>query len=317
MTIAEILNKLACGLAQILGTGLAFCKFNFKQPKTIALIQKGYKFLPGDDFDLAAIKELQQRGKAIILQGVTDFVDNTPDNDRRTFGATGKMTTTLKHPYLWTFTFDNGLQFYKAVVALESNEEYDIILFDVMGNALLAKDPQGNGRGLDLGLFDTGKYVIGNENSETITVQVDRYNFDSQVAWIEAANLDFNAGQDLDGYNDLAIVMIAPANAATTIDFSVHVGDGTASGTPKLVALEGLAASDLLLQKTVAGVTTTVTKTMAAGAVAGEYVLTVPAVATGDVYTLRTNDAVLVPPTEIIDLDGVLYKSNTASTIVV
>ena len=317
MTIGQILNLLACGLSQILGTGLAFCKFNFKQPKTIALVKKGYKFAPGDDFTLAAIQVLQQQGKAIILQGVTDFVDGTPDNDRRTFAATGKMTTTLKHPYMWTFTFDNGIQFYKALVALESNEQYDIILFDVAGNALLAKDSQGNGRGLDLGLLDTGKYVIGNENSQTITVQVDRYSFDSQVAWIEAKNLDFIPGQDLDGYNDVAIVIVAPTNGATTINFSVHVGDGSIEGTPKLVPLEGLVTADLLLQKTVAGVTTTVSKTLASGALAGQYTLTVAAVATGETYSLRTNDAVLSPPTEIINLDGVLYKSNTATTVVV
>jgi len=304
---STIINKVSCGLAELLGTGLKFCKFDFRTPAVIVLVQKGLKILPSDDFNLAYIQELQQLGKATVLKGVVDFADNTPDNDRGTRAATGKMFTTLKHPYMWTFTFDNGLNFYKAITKLDSNEQYDIILFDVKGDALLSMDNQGNGRGLDLGLLDTGKYVIGNENSQTITVQVDRQNFDNTVSWITNENLDFTAAQDLDGYNDVTIAMVAPANAATTVVFTV-----TATANNKLVPLEGLVIADLLYQ--VDGVTVVPTLLTPSPTVSGQYTLTVASLSTGDVLTLKLYDAAL--PANIINMDGDMFKSNIATTTV-
>jgi hypothetical protein len=306
---STIINKVSCGLAELLGTGLKFCKFDFRTPSVIALVQKGLKILPGDDFNLAYVQALQQQGKATILKGVVDFADNTPDNDRGTRAATGKMFTTLKHPYMWTFTFDNGLNFYKAITKLDSNEQYDIILFDTKGDVLMSMDAQGNGRGLDLGLLDTGKYVIGNENSQTITVQVDRQNFDNTVSWITNENLDFNAGQDLDGYNDVELAMVAPANLATTVVFTV-----SAKSNNKLVPLEGLVVADLLYQ--VDGVTVVPSLLTASATIPGQYTLTVAALATGDVLTLKLYDAVISPPANIINMDGVMFKSNLATTTV-
>lgn len=311
MKITQILNLLACGLGQLMGTGLKFCRFNFKQPAVLFFLNKGHKFAPTDTFDLASLQLLQQKGIVTILKGVTDFVNGTPENDRRTFASTGKMTDTLLHPYMWTFTLDNGLENFKAQTLLASNEAYDFMMADVAGNILLAKDKStGGARGLDLGLLSVGAYVIGNENSNTITVQVDRSDFDKNVAWIQADSLNFTASQDLDGYNNVDIVLVAPADGDTTINFSVLVGD-----TPKKVALEGLEAGDLLLQKTVAGVTTTIAKTMAAGLVAGDYVLTVAAVVAGEVYSLTTHDAAV--PSYVINLDGDLYKSPIVTTVVV
>lgn len=307
-TFETIINKVNCGAGELIGTGNKFCKFDLRTPSVIVLLEKGYKILPADTFNLQYIQELQQKGKAIVLKGVIDFADNTPDNDYGTRAATGKMFTTLKHPYQWMFTFDNGLYFHKAIAALESNELYDIILFDDKGDALLAQDAQGNGRGLDLGILSAGKYVIGNENAQSIMVQVDRVNFDKNAAWITNENLDFLAAQDLDGYNDVTIeIPTAPANLATTLTFTVN-----ASANNKLYALEGLAIADLLY--TVDGVTTVPTL-LTPTTPAGTYTLTVPALATGEVLALSLFDSPL--NSYIINLDGVLYKSNIATSIVV
>lgn len=305
---STIINKVNCGAGELLGTGNKFCKFDLRTPSVIVLLQKGYKILPGDDFNLAYIQELQQKGQAIVLKGVVDFANNTPENDYGTRAATGKMFTTLKHPYQWMFTFDNGLYFHKAISALESNELYDIILFDDKGDALLAQDGQGNGRGLDLGILSTGAYVIGNENAQTIMVQVDRVSFDRNAAWITNENLDFLASQDLDGYNDVTMeIPVAPINLATTFNFTVN-----ATANNKLYALEGLVIADLLY--TVDGVTTVPTL-LTPTTPAGTYTLTVPALATGEVLALSLFDSPL--NSYIINLDGVLYKSNIATTVVV
>lgn len=305
-TFSQIINKVNCGAGELLGTGNKFCKFDLRTPSVILLLEKGYKIAPSDVLDLTYIQELQQKGKGIVLKGIVDFADNTPDNDYGTRAATGKMYTTLKHPYQWMFTFDNGLYFHKALAALESNEQYDIVLFDEKGDALLAKDGQGNGVGLDLGILSTGKYVIGNENAQSIMVQVDRVSFDADAAWITQENLGFRANRDLDGYNDVTITIAAPADTDTTINFTVM-----ANSNNKLVPLQGLILGDLLYQVDGATVVPTL---LTAGVVEGNYTLTVPALNTGEVLTLTTFDSLL--NAYIINLDGVLYKSNVATTVV-
>lgn len=297
----------ACGAAELLGTGLKFCSFNLKQPKVLVLLQKGYKFDDAAIFNLALIQGLQQEGKAIVLAGIVDFTDGTPDNDRITRASTGKMRTSLKHPYMWTFTFDNGIYFYKALVALESNERYDIIVFDVEGNALLSLNKQGKAGGLDLGMLDAGKYVIGNENSQSITVQVDRTNFDTTVAWIEGKAMDFIANDDLDGYNDVEIELTAPS-AGTSITLDIY-----AKAANKKVALDGLTHTDLQFLKN--GVASTPTVLTPSSTVPGRYTATVASFVADDVLGLQTWDS--TKASSIINLDGPLYKSNLAETIAV
>lgn len=304
--ISAILNKVSCGLSELLGTGQKFCKFDFRTPTTIVLLQKGYKIPPETDFNLEYIQELAQKGIAIIIDGVKGFTNNTPENTFGTYEATGEQYLTLKSPYMWQFTFNSGLYYYKALAKLESNGQYDILLFDTKGDMIGAMDNQGNLRGLDLGLFSVGAYIIGNDNTETVTVQVNRANFDNQVAWITNENLDFTASQDLDGYNDTTITLVAPADAATTVLFSIN-----ATSNNKLVALQGLAKTDLLYQ--IDGATVAIT-TMTALPVAGQYSLTVPAVNTGDVITLQLFDSTL--NANIILLEGAMYKSNVATTTV-
>ena len=62
------------------------------------------------------------------------------------------------------------------------------------------------------------------------------------------------------------------------------------------------------------GATAAIT-TLTAGTNDGEYTLTVPAFATADVVLLQLFDSVL--NASIINLDGSLYKSNVATTVVV
>lgn len=306
-TFSQIINKVNCGFAELLGTGSKFCKFDAKMPAVLEFIQKGKKTLPGDNFNLQYVQESQQKGESIIVKGIIDFANNTPDNDYRTLAATGKMTTSLKHPYQWMFTLDNGLYNHKALAKLESNEQYDVRVYDINGNVLMATDAQGNGTGLDMGILSVGAYAIGNENQTTLMIQVDREHFDTRAAWITAESLDFKASRDLDGYNDVTLAIpAAPVNLATTIDFTVM-----ANSNNKLVPLQGLVIADLLYQ--VDGVTATPTNL--ATTTPGNYTLTVPALATGDVITLTLFDSGL--NAYIINLDGTLYRSNIATTVVV
>ena len=309
MTILEILNYIGCSLSTLLGTGLKACGFNLKTPRTIYLFTKGLKVSPSTEFDLDYIQSQQQQEDIIILQGVVDFVDNTPDNDRVTRAATGEMRTTLKHPYLWTFTFDNGINFHKALVLLSGNDRYDIGFSDDTGNFLGAKDKDGSFRGLDMGMLDTGKYVAGNENSQSITIQIDRNDFDTNAAWIDAESLTFNPKRDLDGWNDVNITLNPLAVGATTITWKAFLVDGSHP-------FSGTVVGNYLLQKTVSGVTTTVAMTgpITYDTNTQNFSATIPAAVAG-IYGLKTNDTTPTPDTAIVIVAGVLYRGLEATVV--
>lgn len=306
-TIAQILNKVNCGESGLMGNGGKFCPIDIDTPKLIVLTQKGLKVPPATEFNLQYVQELQQKGQAHVFKGVVNFTDNTPENELGTYDATGEKYLKMKAPYEMSFTFDRGLYSYKSLTKYESNGLYDICIFDVKNDLFCAKDQLGNMRGLNAGLVTIGKYGIGKENSQMMTVQINRADFDNNVAWITNEELDFTAEQDLDDYNDVEIALTTPVAAATTVKFNVK-----AVSNNKLVPLEGLVIADLLYQND--GVTVVPTL-LTAGVIPGEYTLTVPAVALADVLTLRLFDSSL--NASIINLDGVLYKSNIATSTVI
>jgi len=305
-TISTIVNNLSCGANAQMGTGTKFCPQDIENPTVVVFAEKGTKIAPEIDFNLAYFQEMQQKGQLIVLNGVVSFTDNTAENEVGTRESTGIKYGTMLPPYDFTFVFDNGIQFYKALAKLEGSKNYDIFIFDVKNDMFGALDRQGNFRGLDCQYIGVGGYKIGKENSQSLMVQVSRADFDNSVAWISNENLDFTAEQDLDGYNDIDIALTAPANLATTLDFKVY-----AKSNNKLVPLTGLVIADLLLK--VDGVS--VTPTLLASTVDGEYTLTSAAYSTGDVVSLQLYDG--VKNASIINLDGTMYKSNVATTVVV
>lgn len=309
MLISQILDLVSCGLSSFLGTGTRYCKFDFKTPEAIILLPKGFSIPATQDFNLEYVNQLVQQGNAIILNGVSDFADATPENTFGTRAATGEQYLTLKNPYMWTFTFDNGLYFHKALAMLESNKQFDIILVDTKGDMLLAKNADGSARGLDLGLLSNGRYLIGNENTETITVQVNRNDFDRNVAWITNENLDFQA-RDLEGYNDAFIVLDAPATGATSITWRQTI---QANGD-KGINFQGTTADDYLF--TVAGATRVLTAVTPVLGSTGDMTGTfTPALTTGQVLTLQLFDS--AENANVILTDFGKWKSNVATTVTV
>jgi len=300
--LSLIMNLVACTLSNLLGTGLKACTFDFRTPSVVILLEKGYKILAGDIPNLAYFKILQQKGKCIILNGVVDFKDDTPADDLGKRASTGKEYLTLKHPYKWTFTFNNGLYFYKAMCALESNNRYDVILLDSKGDMLLSQDKQGNGRGLDLGILNNGKYMIGNDNENSMTVQIDRLDFDQNVSWIKAENLDFSPS-DIDGINDINIQIDATA-PGTSLVFTPKLSDMNH-------LLEGLVVTNLRVKKNGATITPTAISYITN---AGKVTLTVGALIATDVVTVELWDNSV--PSGVINQSGDLYKSNVATVTV-
>ena len=311
MALIDIVNSVMCGASDVLGTGTKNCKQDIKRVTTLALIERGYTFVDGDINTLAGVKLLQQKGKAIILQGVVEIADNTADDNVITRTGSGEKIVAGKNPYEYTVTFDNGLAYHKALTTLSSYRGYDIVFFDEKGDVFFTQTKAGLYKGFTLVMFENGKYMMSNgadAASQSVSFQmINRLEFDERVSWIVSDNLDYNAAEDLDGYNDINIVLTAPADASNELVASIF----TLADNHK-VFIGGLDASDFNL--TANGVSVTISTVSEIVGVGYSFDVT-SAFATGETVVLSTFDG--VNNSYIVNVDGVLYKSNIATTVVV
>jgi len=136
---------------------------------------------------------------------------------------------------------------------------------------------------------------------------INRLEFDERVSWIVSDNLDYNAQEDLDGYNDVNIVLTAPSDASTVLDIAVS----TLSDNHK-VSIDGLDISDFVVTVNGSSVSLDVLDSNGNGVYGVN--LTAP-LSTSDVVTISLFDSAI--NSYIVDVDGILYKSNIATTVVV
>lgn len=295
----ELLNVVNCDAAGVLGTGLAGCRVDRKRIVALGLLQKGYKFTQDPDKDY--MRQLQQDGILIMLQGVVTFVDNTPEDTIITREGSGLKKVAGKMPYEYVATFDNGVNFHKALTSLSSYEAYDIIFFDVENTMWVTVQKDGTPSGFTLGMFENGKYTGSNGTdaaAQSVTFQLeDRNEFDKYAGWYTDSELDFT-GSKLTGINEVLITVAPAAAAATTIVVDAYLLDKTHS-------VDGLLTGDFELTKN--GVV--LAQTVVQSPTTKKYTFTVAALVAADVITVRIKNTILTP------LD-VLYKSNTATLIV-
>lgn len=314
MALIDIVNSVNCGAGDVLGTGTKNCKEDIKRVTTLGLVERGYKFADGDIDTIAGLQLLQQKGKLIILQGVVEITDNTADDNIVTRAGSGEKVVAGKNPYEYNVMFDNGLAFHKALTTLRGHRQYDIVFFDSKGDVFFTQTKAGEFKGFTLGMFENGKYMMSNgadAASQSVSFQlINRLEFDERVSWIVSDNLDYNAEEDLDGYNDAIIELTAPVNGAAVMSITVST-----SADNHLVDIQGLEKTDFLL--TVNGVTVAIDELTSNGN--GSYTVDIAGThgtwATGEIVTLSLFDS--INNTYIVNIDGVLYKSNTSSTVVV
>lgn len=301
MSLETQINTINCGANGVLGTGLAGCRIDRKRVTALGLVQKGFVF--AEEITKAYMRELQQDGTLIMLQGVVSFEDATADDNIITRAGSGIKVVAGKNPYEHTITFDNGVNFHKALTSLSGYGNYDLILFDVDNSMWFTVTKSGSPKGFTLGMFENGKYMGANgtdASSQTITLQlIDRAEIDERMSWIESNELDFSYGE-LTGVNDVLITIYPLAAGATT---TVEVG---AFLLDKTHPVEGLLAAEWLVTKN----GTEVVPTVAYNANTKHYALTIAGTSVAaDIITVSLDGIILT-------LADVLYKSNTATVIV-
>lgn len=299
MALEDQINKVDCSGAGVIGTGLAGCRIDRKRVTALGLLQKGFVF--AEEITKDYLRELQQDGTLIMLQGVVSFADNTADDNIITREGSGEKVVAGKNPYEYTATFDNGINFHKALTSLSGNGQYDLILFDV-DNTMFGTAPKSGGfKGLTLGMFENGKYTGSNGTdaaAQTVAFQLtQRLEWDLYAGWITNDQLDF-IYTELTGVNEVLISVAPVAASATTIVVDAYLLDKTHS-------VDGLLTGDFELTKN--GVV--LAQTVVQSPTTKKYTFTVAALSAADIITVRIKDTILTP------LD-VLYKSNIATVVV-
>jgi hypothetical protein len=299
MSLETQINKINCGANGVLGTGLAGCRIDRKRVTALGLVQKGFVF--ASEITKSYMQSLQVDGTLIMLQGVVSFEDATADDNIITRAGSGIKVVAGKNPYEHTVTFDNGINFHKALTSLSGYGNYDLILFDVDNSMFLTVTKSGSPKGFTLGMFENGKYMGANgtdASSQTISLQLtERAEIDERMAWIESNELDFS-GTELKGVNEV-IITSNPIVAGTSIVVSAFLLD-------KTHPVEGLVFGNFAVTKN-GGVSNPTVATYSA--TTKKYTLTVPAMVATDIVTVSLNGIILT-------LADVLYKSNTASVVV-
>jgi hypothetical protein len=299
MSLEKQINTINCGANGVLGTGLAGCRQDRKRVVALGLVQKGFVF--AQEITKDYMRDLQQAGTLIMLQGVVSFEDSTADDNIITRAGSGIKVVAGKNPYEHTITFDNGINFHKALTSLSGYGNYDLILFDVEGTIFLTVNKSGAPKGFTMGMFENGKYMGANgtdASSQSILLQlIDRSEIDERMSWINASELDFSPSE-LKGVNEV-IITSNPIAAGTSIVVSAFLLD-------KTHPVEGLVFGNFAVTKN-GGISNPTVATYSA--TTKKYTLTVPAMVATDIVTVSLNGIILT-------LADVLYKSNTASIIV-
>lgn len=300
MSLETQINKINFGANGVLGTGLAGSRIDRKRVTTLGLVQNGFVF--AEEITKEYMRELQQDGALIMLQGVVSFEDSTADDNIITRAGSGIKVVAGKNPYEHTITFDNGVNFHKALTSLSGYGNYDLILFDVDNSMWFTVTKSGSPKGFTLGMFENGKYMGANgtdASSQTITLQlIDRSEIDERMAWIESNELDFSYGE-LTGVNEVLVTVDPIVTASTSIVVSAFLLDKT---HPVL----GLLVGDFSVVRNGAAV---VPSAVAYNSTTKKYTLTVTANTTADIVTVAIDGIILT-------LADVLYKSNTATVVV-
>ena len=308
--ISEIKNLVECGAGASLGTGTRGCKPFFEKVVSAWLLPQGTLLADNSALDLTYVQTLQAEGNLIVLNGIRNFADNTPDDVTEEL-EDGTKAFVRGGKYEFSMDFINGLYFHTALHSLSSYGAYDVMLVDRSGNVLGTKDAAtGQLKGFTVGMMQGNKLTWGTDSTqqrEGIMMQLlNRNELDRDYVFIDDSNLGTFDATAVEGVNHVALSFtVAPASGTSITVKAVRAQDGE--------PVTGLAFGDFLLTK--GGATSNPTADDSEATGAGIYVLTIPAITTNDDIVLSLYDN--GNNRAVITLANVLYKSSDLTATVV
>jgi hypothetical protein len=304
---STIYNLVQCGLGAVLGTGTKGCKQFLKKATSLWFVPDGFEFDGTATLNEAYAKQLQAEGNLIVLKGAKTFTDNSSDDIIETLEDGTKQIATLGL-YEFALTFINGLAFHAALHSLNSFGSYNGLFVDRDGNILGTKASSGNLKGFSLNMLQAMKLSFPTDSvgqKEGIGFQLsNRQELDTDYIYISSNLLDGFQPQMLDGINEVVLGFAqVPADGDTSLVVSAKLKQNQKP-------FKGADTADFLLTKDGSTLTQTVAESPD-----GTYTFTVASLASNEVITSKLFDSVL--NNSVINMDGDLFKSQEASTIVV
>lgn len=299
--LVDLLNVGRCSTSQILGTSTDFCKLDIDRLKEIWRMPYNFKFDANFEFTLANLQDLQEEGKLIKVSTFKTSSDSTEENSVNTY-AGGKKSLMDKMPKQIDATLENGIQGYQTILSLEKAGMHSFLLVDENNTIFMAKGKDGLARGLNSEFFQVMDYKMRGDKPAgfNIQFQLNRAQFDNDLQGLRSEDYDFDV-EDIYGITDLDLIVTAPSNTDTTMDFSVLRNTDRHSFNQ-----EGLEAMTGWIVK-VDGVVATGAVTAVTGGY--RYTITSPvAFNTGDVVTIEL-------PIEF--LNDIPYRAFVKSVVVV
>jgi hypothetical protein len=239
-----------------------------------------------------------------VIPGISTFTENGNDDNIETL-EDDTMLLTNKGKYKFLATFANeDLYYNKALNSIESNGAYRTALVDNQGNVFMTKSADGSHVGFTTGMIRPTKLVVASNTAVTKSglewQLLNRFELDENYVVWQNENLDFDPRQ-LEPIVQVNLSLVNnPADADTSLTVKVTVDRGRKD------VVTGLAFGDF------SNVVEGTEQAPTAGddsVTTGTYILTVPALSTGE--------------TGVISLDGVaevvgdaLYKSNKLQYVV-
>ena len=219
--LVDLLNVGRCSTSQILGTATDFCKLDIDRLKEIWRMPYNFKFAVDFEFTLANLQALQEEGKLVKVSTFKTSSDSTEENSINTY-AGGKKSLMDKMPKQIDATLENGIQGYQSILSLEKAGMHSFLLIDENNTIFMAKGKDGLARGLNSEFFQVMDYKMRGDQPAgfNIQFQLNRAQFDNDLQGLRSEDYAFDI-DDAYGITDLGLIVTAPANAGTTMDFSV------------------------------------------------------------------------------------------------
>lgn len=302
-----IANKKVCGGVNI-NTGNLGCQIEFGTPLHSIGMRKGFKIPAAQDFNIDYINERIQAGDFIPFIDASSFEDLSAEDAVSTNSA-GVERLNLRGLPKYRFVFEEGHEFYRELSKATSFKSLDFIVGDELGQWKMAVNKDGSYGGFEAGQvvaqLTSTKVQGGDPESKGLTVQfLDRIQWDREYDIFTPTQLGFQPN-DIAGVNGVTLTFDqAPSNEDTTIVVKAVLNAD--NNTP----VTGLAIGNFLYTDQGAAVTPS-----AISEANGVYTLTVTAVSTSDVLTIKLRDT--TASSDVIISNGVLYKSNTATATTV
>jgi hypothetical protein len=296
-------NFLNCTKEQF-GTGILSCEVPDGVPTDLLLVPKGWELdLTTGTFDNAYIEGQIKAGNFIPALNSIDYEDASEEAEFFTTSTKNKLKT-VPGKAGFKFTFSNGYNFHKALYALNSYNNYDILIGYDNGVIFGVKTPDGKLKAHTGGLVETGNFLHrkgGDPQKTVLEVNLSSaYEYNQSGVMLDPTANGFNL-QQLSGIVDVVITKVSNSTADVVIKAVMRNNEA--------IGLQGLQATDLKATGTSA---TIVSLAYDTGLNDGTYTITFSADVSADYAGLSIKLFDSSDSTDVVKIGNKLYKGATA-----